>query len=763
MRILRLAAVVIALAAAAVAGPAHATDPGLSIQLSLGWDGAAVAGSWIPYTVTVRNSSSTRDFTGTLVIESRAVADAGGSPGQVAGTSYRQLLTVPHASQRTVTVYGAYLDLNGGGGGYAAELLDRSGAQLARSPVAVLNTSRLSVGLLSDSLQAAGQIKSMSRDTGATSVVRLSPQTLPSDSLQLAGLGVVVIDNFDSSSLSQAQDRALEQYVGLGGSLVLAGGSGWRRTLTQLPAALIPLLPRAGATASLEPVLDLLARHSSLTAPAVAGDLTPGARAVLSGAGGDPILAELAYGAGRVLEVSFDPGEEPVAGHPDEARASWSVILDRAAPAATGSARRLRGAGVAPAAVPGVPVNGEGSGLDGAIAGLLNDSAANALPAAGILGGLLIAYVIIVGPLNYGILRRLRRRELLWASVPLIALVFTAASYGTGLLVHGRDYVVNEVQVIRVAPDGALDVTSYDALFSPRRGDVDLELPEGVLASTFLAATSVTGSAGEGSVSTGANPVVHLPNLAIWSPRDIKTESVSPGAIGVEAHLRLERQRIVGSLANRGRVTVRRPSLLVSDGRIALLAPVLPPGVTLNVSAPMVTIPSLARADREAEVMESAGAFLASPALQIQALTGIVDALPGFRVGGRQPTRAVTAAMLMPVSVESVDVVPAEWSAPRSVAAAGPEGGPVTVIDYDLPPAPAADQLLVSPAGASAKAATAVPGTATTVEIYDWTSSTWSAVDPSHPFLVGPAKRGPGIIRFRVRGSLQQGLQISSR
>ena len=780
MRILRVAGVLIALAAALVAGPARADDPGLSLQLSIGWDGGAVAGSWIPYQVNVRNDSSSRDFNGSVVIRPRGPTAGAATAGSSFGTTYAQAIAVPHASQKTLTIYGAYLDVSGGGSGYIAELEDRGGTLIARSPIAALNSGRLAIGLLSDSLQAAGQIKDVALQAPSTGVVQFTPQTLPGGAALLSGLGAVVIDNFDSSALSQAQDQALEQYVGLGGQLVLAGGAGWRRTLSQLPAQLVPLQPQGTAAASLDPVLDLLAEHTTLVAPAVVGALAPGARVVLADAAGIPLLAELDYGAGRVVEVAFDPADEPVASHAEEVRASWAAVLDRVTAPAAGYSRQAS-TGVVLAPGPGQPGSTRGA-VDDALSALLNDTPANSLPPLRILGSLLVVYILLAGPLNYVILRR-RRRELMWVTVPLIAAVFTAGSYGAGILVHGRDYYVSEIQVLRVTPGGAVDVASYDAIFSPSRGDLAVQLPAGALASTYLPVPSGLGQGSDDRVVTGANPLASLRNVAIWTARDLKTDATTRGGLAVEAHLRLENGKVAGTVSNRGRTAVRRLTLFATDGRTATLAIVLAPGSVVTVSALLRAAPSQSGAatgcptgcadigteaaaapgDRASAVMSAAAGMITSPATEVQALAGIVDGLPGFRVGGLVPTRSLVAAFAMPLTLQSVDVLPANWSAPRLVASNGLTGNPVSIVDYELPRMPGATQLKISAGNASPIGTPVLPGQKPQLEIYDWAASSWSAVDLSNPFQLSAGERGPDLVRLRVRGGLYlPGLQITS-
>ncbi len=782
MRILRVTGVLITLAAALAAGPAHADDAGLSLQLSIGWDGGAVSGSWIPYQVNIRNDSSSRDFSGSVVIRPRGPTASATSTGSSYGTTYAQAIAVPHASQKTVTVYGAYLDVSGGGSGYVAELDDRGGTLVARSPISALSPGRFAIGLLSDSLQAAGEIRDVPLQAQSAGVVQFTPQTLPGGAALLSGLGALVIDNVDTSALSQAQDQALEQYVGLGGQLVLAGGAGWRRTLSQLPAQLLPLLPGGTAAASLDPVLDLLGEHTTLVAPAVVGALAPGARVVLADGAGNPLLAELNYGAGRVVEVAFDPADEPLASHPEEVRASWAAVLGRVTSAAAGYSQPSS-AGVILAPGPGQFVPNQGR-IDDALSALLNDTPANALPPLGILVGLLVVYVLLAGPLNYGILRRIRRRELMWVTVPLIAAVFTAGSYGAGILVHGRDYYVNEIQVLRVTPGGAVDVASYDAVFSPSRGDIMVQLPASTLASTYLPVPSGLGAGFDDRVVNGVNPVVSLRNVAVWTSRDLKTEATTRDVVAVEAHLRLENGKVAGTVSNRGRTAVRSLTLFTTDGRTATVAALLASGATLTVSAPLRAAltqsgsPPICRTacvdtgagvvgapgDKASAVMSAAAGAITSPASGVQSLAAVVDGLPGFRVGGLVPTRSLLAAFAMPLRLESVDALPASWSAPRMVAGNGLAGNPISIVDYELPPMPASAQLEISAGNASPIGTPAVPGQRPQLEIYDWAAAAWSPVDLSHPFLLGAGERGPDLVRLRVRGGLYlPGLQITSR
>lgn len=787
MRLLRIGPLLLAMAVALIAGPARAEDSALTIELSPGWDGAGVPGSWVPYVVELRNDQAGQTFTGTLVLHPKRPAGAPpNSSIATYGTTYEQPITIARGAGKRVTVYGEYVDpSSGGGGGYEADLVDRGGAIAARSAAAVINPGGMAVGLLSDSLQVAGQLKDVQLPSGVTGVVPLTPQTFPANPILLGGLSALVVDNFDTSSLSQAQGQSLLQYVGLGGALVLGGGAGWRRTLSQLPPELVPLRPQVSTAVSMEPLLDLLGRHSNLIAPSVAGQLAPGARVVLADSAGNPLIAEMSYGAGRIEQLTFDPADETVAGHAEEVRSTWTVVLSRLNPVNPNIPRKF-GIGVvlAPLAGP-LPqyMNGRGS-LDAQLVNLLSDTSLNALPPLGLLGGLLVLYILIAGPLNYAVVRRLGKRELMWVTVPLIAVLFTGAAYSVGVALHGSEYFVNEIQVLRVTPGGAVDAAVYDAVFSPRRGDLSIQAPEGSLASTYVSGLPYQpGTVSNDSVTVGRTPVINLRDVPVWNPRNLKTESMAREQLSIETHLRLVSGRIVGTVTNHGHGAIRKLTLVTSDGRVAQLAVAIEPGLAADVDATLQSLaqngpprgmrcnqfgcqqggPNLSQKDKSATVIEAATSSMLSAGGQVQALAGVVDPVPGVRVAGGVPSRSIVAVFVKPMRLESLDSLTPGWSSPRVVASNGSSANPVSVVDCEIPAGMQDRSLRLAVGTASNFGPPGLGPQRSQVEIFDWTKNSWTVVDLARPVLLTSGQRGTGVVRLRIQGTIYlQGLQISS-
>jgi hypothetical protein len=100
------------------------------------------------------------------------------------------------------------------------------------------------------------------------------------------------------------------------------------------------------------------------------------------------------------------------------------------------------------------------------------------LPPAGALMLFLLTYILVIGPLNYLILRRLHRLEWAWLSVPLVVVLFAAGLYLVGFGVRGNQSQVSQVTVVQASEGQTRGLaTGFVALFSPRRDTYTISFP----------------------------------------------------------------------------------------------------------------------------------------------------------------------------------------------------------------------------------------------------------------------------------------------
>ncbi len=765
MRKLR-ALVVMAAAGAALLGarPALAADvTAVSLSLSQRWY-AAQAGAWTPYVATVRNQSPT-DFVGDVYLTPFAGSGKvppGGWP------DYRAHVAVAHGTERSVTFYVVEPP-----SGYQASLLDPGGRTLIGGVTVGRDQGLeggLAVGVLSDQTQAAARIEAMrplaetQQFTGGAGlrVSRFgSAQAFPTNAVYLSGLSTVIIDDFDVNTLSEAQVRTLRDFVGLGGSLVAAGGSAWRRTLLPLADHQIgPLRPVRTQDLSIQPLADLVARTSTLTVPAAVGDFGS-ARTLVGAPGGPPLAIESELGAGRIVELAFDPLAEPLAGDESGIAAfAWSVALDRALEGATSAVGR----GFGPKAMSvAVVAKGTGPPLGAAavppanpeeLLGILSNTAAAAVPPVGLLGGLLVLYVLITGPVNYAVLRAAGRRELMWATVPVIALFFTSTAYAAGFGVHGASYLDNEVQVLRLSPTGAVEIHSFHGVFPPHRGDFTVAMPANTLASTALGGLSAVAGGGEKAVvETGSRTEVQLKGTAYGGMRTLSTLTVSRppvrSGLGLEAHLRLVAGRIQGTLKNDGDQPVRSLRLVSGTGQQADLVPgELAAHATAAVDARLAGAgsatpfpqgsgvyspnPSSPAEYRREGVLRLAAAQAVTGGQGEWALVGLTDPVGSLSIEGGRPTHTGLAAVVSRVGLEAVDSLAGISPRPSLLASGSTVPYHYDVFDLAIPAGyPGPLKLSYFSYGTPAAVQTGVLQPALpirSIEVYDWQAGTWRAL-----------------------------------
>lgn len=759
-----------------LATPGLAADQGqLTMVVSQRWRLNGTQGTWTPYVVTVRNDG-TASFRGEVQL----------TPNQTragvvtAFPTYRVPVSVPKGSEQSAVVY--VIDAPSG---YVAVLRDFQGRVVLREDLSS-STSRAgsAVAILSDLPQVeqriAAQLRSQTRlDTALSRFT--SAQSFPTNAVYLSGLNGVVIDQFNSAALSQAQVQALKDFVGLGGTLIAAGGPSWRFTLLPLPAELLPMRPAATATASLGPLAELGGLASDATTQVVTGDVLPGARATLSSPEGVPLVVEAVYGAGRVVELAFDPLAAPFDRQDQLTALAWTHAINRALSGVQGGSRSTLPAGISSGfggsvslAGPGAWAPGYGSGAD-QLWQILQDTPAAASPPVALLGGLLVAYVLLVGTVNYLFLKAVGHRGLMWATVPAAAVLFTAGAYGVGFGSRGSDFLVTEVQVQRLAPEGTVMAYSFDGIYAPRNGDVRLSLPANTLVSTAVAYGPLGESAGQAVVTVGSRSEVLLGNVAVWSMRPVQTLSVShPFAyeprqsMPIQADLRLQGGHVRGTVVNHSHRAISDLMLVTSFGSQARLAAALPPGGSASVDVELSPPPTqgstreAGRAPRPAEegtrqaLLRLASTQAVSGRSGDLALVGLTGATSDtLLVEGAQPGRSVLAAIVQPVQLQAADSLSGIAPSPRLISNYLTDtSAQVDVYDLDLPSG------LVRAPGLS-YAMLGTDSHVSRVEVYDWERHAWRSLDrPPRSQATAPLTSGElsqGVVRVRVReASLQQ-------
>jgi hypothetical protein len=225
---------------------------------------------------------------------------------------------------------------------------------------------------------------------------------------------------------------------------------------------------------------------------------------------------------------------------------------------------------------------------DSQLVGAVSQLPSLALPPIGGLFALLIAYIALIGPINYLVLSRLDRREWAWITMPALIVVFAVGAYGFGAALRGSDVLINEVALVRGSP-GATDGTAqvYLGVFSPTRGSYQVSVPGGALLSSPINGEFFGGDSTAGTLDVLQGDPAKVRDLAVGfgSLRTIRAETPVTVPL-VKASLSIVDGHLKGTLTNESQVTLERPAVVLG-ATVAVLSD-LAPGATQSFDTPLL-------------------------------------------------------------------------------------------------------------------------------------------------------------------------------
>jgi hypothetical protein len=416
--------------------------------------------------------------------------------------------------------------------------------------------------------------------TDALPGARLAAAHVEQDELPTAAIGydcldVLVLNAPDLSLLGPEQQQAIVEWLRAGGNLLLWPGD------KPIPESgpLIDSLPcRIGNTSVIELSSDELkaAGLSPRFGKMPARELAPRSDAApLQLPGLDRVTAyQGRVGLGRAIVCPVDLASLQFA-DPSRTWALWRVVLQ-------GMIRRLPNDAVAPPAQTYGYGPSETQQREANAARQVGDLLGN-IPGAGSFGfgyvaGVLIAMMVVVGPVDWFLLKKLGRQPWTWATTTgWIALVTLSAVYAGHLFksgeLHWRTFQLED------QADGlAVARTELAALYSPRTTDYDVETKPDAWWQPASPGDEFYGYRRSAQTITfaqtyrGSTPEPMTVN--VWNLRFLKGQCTSPAAPAVTARLRVEQRRrdgkpakyVVGTITNTGSEPLKNVAVRTQAG-----------------------------------------------------------------------------------------------------------------------------------------------------------------------------------------------------
>lgn len=375
------------------------------------------------------------------------------------------------------------------------------------------------------------------------------PYVLPDRPAGYEGINFLIISDMDASAVSPAALKAVASWVASGGLLVISTGPDCKRFSNPFYDDLLPVKITGAGNLSGAASLSAFGKSPfSAGQIAVASSVVKrGIGRVLAAEGGTPLLAVRDYGAGKVVFLALDYKASPFRDWSGQTE-FWKYIL--ATPVSKPMAQTITSTAE--------DFGGYRYGIDTADLGMLGVVAQQPsikMPSYTTIWAFLVSYILLLVPVNFFVLRKMRRLELAWVTTPIIVLAFTFGAYAIGYTMKGGSLKVREATLIEGSSGARFArMVSCASVFSPARRSYDITVNDPAALAQVIATEE---SSVQAPVMLGGDKSV-MPDvpIAMWS--SLPFEAVSGVDLGgtLDSGLVLNGSTIDGKITNNTRFTL---------------------------------------------------------------------------------------------------------------------------------------------------------------------------------------------------------------
>ena len=420
------------------------------VKISSGLEGKYRALKYIP--VTVEFTSNEKDFNGEVEIR---------TSGNYMSTydAYSKEISVSQGETGKVTIPIKLLD---GSSRITVNLVENGKVLFEKKSLISngrVNDSNLFIGVLTDdqtSLSYTGSINfdnpNMSGYKGVIDKVQLDENIIGENSLNIDGLDIILINNYNMSNLKAEQYTALSSWVNKGGTLIIGAGANEGKTIKNIDSDFLSIKSNGTNEKNIKLVNDNL--------NLIVSNLEIKDSKIKYGTKEEPLAYSISRGKGEIIVSTFDLGLEPLISSKDAGEFFNNIISDTINKFYENSM-----------------YGGHSSGYY-RITELTRNIPINEIVGVNSLIVVLGLYAIIIGIISYIVLKKLNKRDLTWIVIPVFSIVFTLIIYFMGSSSRVNDIVLNQNNIISVDKDGKGTVKGYLGIGTKYKSDVIIEKPE---------------------------------------------------------------------------------------------------------------------------------------------------------------------------------------------------------------------------------------------------------------------------------------------
>ena len=385
----------------------------IEMNTSIGINGHYKYNRYIPITVTINNSGS--DFLGRIQII------VGSS-----GIEYSETVNLAEGTSKTVTIPISNLDANYNVA--KVRLLDNREHEILKKEVylnsGIFDEDDLVIGLLADDTNRISYLSDIDlriNRSYQTKTVRMEASNIDEKVKNLDLLDMIVVNDYNTSSLLPEQIKAIKNWVSQGGTLIVGTGVNGTKTLSGLTQDFIPVTIKGSKTQRIQ----LLGEE--LTVDLANIDSTEEQKQDINNVVSEAGLYQVfTLGTGKIIVMAYDLGLEPMVNYTQN-KALWKQILSNEIAAINRSDNYYY-----------------------YIANQLGRILNKQLPNVKILLAILLLYILVMGVISYFVLRKREKKEYIWVVAPILSIGATLGIYGLSMSSRLAPFVMNQLDIVQV-------------------------------------------------------------------------------------------------------------------------------------------------------------------------------------------------------------------------------------------------------------------------------------------------------------------------
>ncbi len=345
----------------------------------------------------------------------------------------------------------------------------------------------------------------------------------------LQSFNIIIINNYNTEILTNQENKALEEWVNKGGLLLVGTGANHEKTLKGLGD--LNYIQVTG--------LDEIKQINGDTIEPL--NIIQGIKK-----SGNEILIQdnkvLVYnkstGLGNVIIAGFDLGLNPFLQWEGKENFFRNILT----PYITSSNEKIIGLGL-------------GLGHN-----MLQYIPLDRTASLNVIMWIVIIFILLIGPINYIILKKLDRRELAWITIPAIVVLFSLFIYIWSFATRFEKPLSNNISTVMIYPESDKSVVNTTAsVISFSNGDIDVSMKEGTYFSAYQFRPEsqlydVRHKFEDGDIileyAQNDNKNLIFKKRSAWDNQFIEVKDEISTGQGIVHDLKIKDQNIEGSISN---------------------------------------------------------------------------------------------------------------------------------------------------------------------------------------------------------------------